>query len=228
MTKRYLELLIALSLCLMAIPSIAATEKHVIATGALGKGAVTLWQQGTNLGATIDAAALASLPDKETVVDLQGAGTEPFELVEVDWHPHGHPPEHVYDVPHFDVHFYTIAKSERDAIVFAPPGAQPKPAKDLVPEAYVTDGHAEPRMGVHWVPAATPEFHGQPFTYTQVWGYNNGHFAFVEPMFTQAFVKAGSKRHDSSPHPAGIKVALPSTVDVGPNAAGGYDVILSK
>lgn len=206
----------------------ANAQKHTIATEALGKGTVTLWQQGSQIGATIDAAALASLPDKETAIDLAGAGMEPFKLVEVDWHPKGHPPAHVYDVPHFDVHFYVIGKAERDTIAFAPPGKQPKPAENLVPAGYMTDGHAEPRMGVHWVPATTPEFHGKPFTYVQVWGYNEGHFAFVEPMFTRAFVQAGNKRHDTIPHPAGITVALPGNIDVGPNAAGGYEAVLSK
>src|SRR5579884_2972855 len=108
----------------------AAPQRHVISRGSLGSGTVTLWQQGNQIGATIDKAALASLPAKELRVDLLPNGG-PFKLVEIDWHPYGHPPAHVYTVPHFDAHFYVISKAERDAIAFAAPGAAKKAADTI-------------------------------------------------------------------------------------------------
>jgi hypothetical protein len=210
-------------------PLPAASARQNISHGTLGKGTVTLWQQGTQLGVTIDKAAFASLPAKETRVDLipqNGA----FRLVEIDWHPHGHPPAGVYTVPHFDAHFYVIPKSERDAIAFAAPGSVPKAADAIVPMGYITDGTVEPQMGMHYVSASQPEFHGKPFMASQIWGYNKGHFAFVEAMFSLKFVNAKQSWTQAIPRPknAGIAAGLPTSMSVGRNAAGGYDIVVSK
>lgn len=40
----------------------------------------------------------------------------PFTYVPMNWNPHGHMPPGVYDLPHFDVHFYTNSDSKRLAI----------------------------------------------------------------------------------------------------------------
>src|SRR5688500_2426510 len=39
-----------------------------------------------------------------------------IQLVELNWNANGHEPPGVYDAPHFDFHFYTIPRAERDAI----------------------------------------------------------------------------------------------------------------
>ena len=39
-----------------------------------------------------------------------------YDHVTVDWNPHGHIPEGVYNVPHFDFHFYVIDSTARNAI----------------------------------------------------------------------------------------------------------------
>jgi hypothetical protein len=207
----------------------AAPQRQVISHGTLGRGTVTLWRQGAQLGATIDKAAIASLPSKETRVDLLPT-SGPFKLVEIDWHPHGHPPAGIYTVPHFDAHFYVISKSERDAIAFAAPGSAPKAADTIVPMGYITDGTVEPQMGMHYVPASQPEFHGKPFMASQIWGYNKGHLAFVEAMFSMKFVNAKESWTQAIPRPKDTKVAagLPSTMSVTRNTAGGYDVIVDK
>jgi hypothetical protein len=209
--------------------STAAPARQDISHGTLGKGTVTLWQQGSQLGVTIDGAAFTSLPDKETRVDLLPA-SGPFRLVEIDWHPNGHPPAGVYTVPHFDAHFYVIPKSERDAIAFAKPGSVPKAADTIVPMGYITDGTVEPQMGMHYVSPSQPEFHGKPFMATQIWGYNKGHLAFVEAMFSLKFVNAKESWTQSlaQPRDTSISAALPRTMSVSRNAAGGYDIVLSK
>jgi hypothetical protein len=207
----------------------AASARHDVSHGTLGRGTVTLWQQGSSLGVTIDKTAFASLPAKETRVDLPAPGA-PFRLVEVDWHPHGHPPAGIYTVPHFDVHFYVISKGERDAIAFAKPGSVPKAADAIVPMGYITDGTVEPQMGMHYVSAASPEFHGKPFMATQIWGYNKGHLAFVESMFSLKFVHAEQSWSQAVAQPKDTKVAagLPRAMAVSRNASGGYDIVLSK
>jgi hypothetical protein len=209
--------------------SSAAPDRHAISHGTLGKGTVTLWQHGNELGVTIDKAAFASLPSKETRVDLI-PNAAPFKLVEIDWHPHGHPPTGVYTVPHFDAHFYVIPKSERNAITFAKPGSVPKAADAIVPMGYITDGTVEPQMGMHYVSPAQPEFHGKPFMASQIWGYNKGHLAFVEAMFSLKFVHAGQAWTQAlgQPKDSSVAAGLPRSMSVTPDAAGGYDVILMR
>lgn len=210
-------------------PISAAPGRHVVSHGTLGKGTVTLWQRGTQLGVTIDKAAFASLPAKETRVDLP-VHAAPFQLVEIDWHPYGHPPAGVYTVPHFDAHFYVIPKAERNAIAFAAPGSVPKARDAIVPMGYITDGTVEPQMGMHYVPGSAQEFHGKPFMATQIWGYNKGHLAFVEAMFSMKFVNAKQSWTQAVARPNDSKTAagLPRTMSVTRNAAGGYDIVLSK
>lgn len=207
----------------------AASARQTVARGALGKGTVVLWQQGGTLGVTLDRAALASLPAKERRVDLVTSDA-PFRLVEIDWHPHGHPPQGIYTVPHFDAHFYVIPKSERDAIAFAAPGSVAKPADAIVPMGYMSDGTVEPQMGMHYVSPAQPEFHGKPFMASQIWGYNKGHLAFVEAMFSLKFVHSKQQWVQAIPQPKAAKPiqGLPHTMAVSPNAWGGYDITASR
>lgn len=207
----------------------AAPARQAIAHEALGKGTVTLWQQGRTLGVTIDKAALASLPAQDARVDLLPAGG-PFRLVEIDWNAHGHPPQGVYTVPHFDAHFYVISKAQRDAIAFAAPGSVAKPAASLVPAGYVSDGTVEPQMGMHYVSAAQPEFHGKPFMASQIWGYDKGHLAFVEAMFSMKLVDAKQSWTQplAQPKDAGASAALARTISVAPGSAGGYDISVTR
>ncbi len=41
----------------------------------------------------------------------------PFAYLELDFNPHGHPPEHVWDKPHLDVHLHMLAKEVVGSIV---------------------------------------------------------------------------------------------------------------
>lgn len=232
MSKSSLLILVAFVAALSAgatSPASAAdSARHVVTTGALGKGTVTLWQQNGSLGVTLDKAAIDSLPATGTRVDLI-TDAAPFQLVEIDWNPQGHEPKGVYDVPHFDAHFYVIDKSERDVIAFAPPGKVAKPDAGMIPDGYISDGTVIPQMGMHFISANTPEFHGKPFTATQIWGYNNGHLAFVEAMFTKKFMTDKGTFTESIPRPAKLANAqtLPKTMTVATNAEGGYDITLA-
>ncbi len=223
---------VALAAALAAVAtslSAATPARHTLATGALGKGRVTLWQQGSRLGATIDKAALDSLPRTEARVDLD-ANAAPFRLVEIDWHPYGHGPKGIYDVAHIDAHFYVITKQERDAIAFAPPGRVARPLASIVPQGYISDGTVIPQMGMHFVSAAQPEFHGKRFMASQIWGYDKGRLAFVEAMFSSKFIRSNGSFEEALPRPALLPLAntLPGRMAVERNGALGYDITLTQ
>jgi hypothetical protein len=133
----------------------------------------------------------------------------PYQFVELDWNPGGHEPAGVYDVPHFDFHFYTITREQRDAIdpvqlgdsaYLAKSGALP-PQNQAAPN-YIPLGapgaplSAVPHMGVHWADLRSQELQGmfghpeldRPFTTTFLHGSWDGQFIFDEPMITRAFI----------------------------------------
>jgi hypothetical protein len=133
----------------------------------------------------------------------------PYKFVELDWNPGGHEPPGVYDVPHFDFHFYKVEKSVRDGIdptqmsketYLEKSGKLPREAERapnyLALSAPGTPVTAVPKMGTHWIDVRTPELQGLfgrpeaylPFTTTFLHGSWDGQFIFDEPMITRAFI----------------------------------------
>jgi len=133
----------------------------------------------------------------------------PYKFVELDWNPGGHEPAGVYDVPHFDFHFYKVEKSVRDGIDPTQMSKQAYLEKsgNLPPEAERASNYlalsapgtpvmAVPKMGTHWIDVRTPELQGLfgrpeaylPFTTTFLHGSWDGQFIFDEPMITRAFI----------------------------------------
>lgn len=172
----------------------------------LGQGTVRSWVSTddagvpTAIGITLTASALEGLPEggdhsvNETVLALPQAGAPvPFDHISVDWNPQGHEPPDVYDVAHFDVHFYMMNAEERDAITPADLAYEAKlaktPATAFIPARYVPTPGGVPRMGAHWVDPATPELNGETFTYTFLYGFYDGRMNFLEPMITKAFLE---------------------------------------
>ncbi|TNC89373.1 MAG: hypothetical protein CSH49_07750 [Alcanivorax sp.] len=128
-----------------------------------------------------------------------------FEHIVVNWNPQGHPPPTgIYRPPHFDFHFYTISREERYAIE-APTAEemcavdiplscenfdlamQPLPA-DMMPPQHTSVGAVEPAMGNHLLDLSSPEFNGELFTHTWIFGTWKGALSFWEPMITQDFL----------------------------------------
>ncbi len=164
------------------------------------------------LGVAVDAGVLPALPGSHDpggivtpdghsifVWELplpEGHGT-PFDHATLDWVPAGHEPPGVYDVPHFDVHFYTISMEERMAIVPTGPefgeAAARHPAPEYVPEGYVDPGMPPvPQMGVHWADLSSPELQpegAEPFTRTFIYGSWDGRMIFVEPMVALSWLE---------------------------------------
>lgn len=162
----------------------------------LGKGTVRSY---VNLGADnailemgvlISDQAMAGLPEHMTALSVslpEGIPASGFKHLTVDWNPHGHEPPGVYDLPHFDVHFYQIGEAERMQIA-----AGPEPtvlAPQNLPPGHITDGMSMPEMGVHWVDPTSPEFQGSAFDKTFIYGSYKGKMIFLEPMVTRTFLE---------------------------------------
>jgi len=114
-----------------------------------------------------------------------------YTHVVIDWNPHGHPPPHIYSVPHFDFHFYGISSPAREKVSFTgpkDPAAVVSNAALVAPDYKVIPDTVVDKMGVHAIDTKAPEFNGKPFTATFIYGYHNGQLIFVEPMVTLAFL----------------------------------------
>ncbi|MFZ3494504.1 hypothetical protein ACODT5_14985 [Streptomyces sp. 5.8] len=121
----------------------------------------------------------------------------PLKWALVNFNPMGHGPEHIYDHPHFDFHYYTQSKAERDAIRSGPCGlaincddyaTATKPlAPQHMPQDYTDKGVAEAAMGNHLVDLTSPEWGSTAFTQTFIYGSYDAKISFLEPMITKAW-----------------------------------------
>lgn len=159
---------------------------------------------------------LADKPDEEAflLIDLEmpEGNPTPFRLAALDWNPRGHVPP-MYQLPHFDFHFYLIDPETRDAILPADPDDYASfEARGILP---VVEGHLPgdyvyapastiPRMGAHWIDPASHELHGAGFDTTYLYGTWDGSVIFWEPMMTKAYIES---RPD-----AVIEIATPARV----------------
>ncbi len=181
-------------------PDLAGT--FVGQTWAVGNGTARTWVtrdgagKPTTLGITLSEAALTNLPTVDTEFSFElppEAGATPYRHVGFNWHPLGHMPTGVYNVPHFDVHFYMISEAQRYAITGTGPDSlrlYRSPAPEFFPAGYINPpGAGEPRMGNHWADPTSPEFNGQPFTRTFIFGSYDGLVTFWEPMITKAYLE---------------------------------------
>jgi len=174
------------------------------------------------LGITLSDAALNSLPvggTGEGSHDHSGednwilkfhpkAAITAFDHVGLDWNPMGHEPTPIYGKPHFDFHFYMMTP---EAVAAIPPYEVDSlkfknwPAPAYLPANYFNAGGGVPQMGAHWVDVTSPEFNGQPFTQTFIYGSFDGKVTFYEPMITLEFIKNNSNFERSIPQPAKVQ-----------------------
>jgi hypothetical protein len=121
----------------------------------------------------------------------------PFTWALTNWNPRGHVPAGVYDVSHFDFHFYLTPLADRNRIRPGPCGGLvhcddfargrvPVPAA-YRPPGYTDQGAVVVAMGNHLGDGTSPEFHGTPFTHTFIYGAYDGKITFYELMITKAF-----------------------------------------
>lgn len=123
--------------------------------------------------------------------------------VGLNWNPEGHEPPGVYDLPHFDFHFYGVERDAIDGIRVGSCGffidcEDFKRAVSPVPAKYVASDHinvnaAVGGMGNHLVDSKSPELSTPPqkFTHTWIFGAYGGHIIFYEPMITREFLLSG-------------------------------------
>ncbi len=171
-------------------------------TKPLGDGMVRSWVTLDNdgkplaIGVTFIETALSGLPTTLPTTEYQlalpqQASAMPFKHIVVNWNPQGHVPPGVYDVPHFDFHFYMISPEERYVITATGDDlvkVEKKPAPEFIPAGYVPTPGGEPRMGAHWIDPTSPEFNNKSFTRTFIYGFYDGKMAFLEPMVTVAYL----------------------------------------
>lgn len=132
----------------------------------------------------------------------------PYKHVGLDWNPVGHEPEHIYTLPHFDMHFYMITEAERMAAVDMGK-LNAAPASDYVPTNHIS-GAPVPTMGLHWLDITSPELNpNNPVTFTQtfIYGSYNSKVIFQEPMITLAFLKTANNFERTIPQPAKFQQA---------------------
>ncbi|HAD15208.1 MAG TPA: hypothetical protein DCF33_22510 [Saprospirales bacterium] len=146
------------------------------------------------IGIILDKAAFDNFTelsgDDELSIDFpEEAGKTPFKHQYIGFAAHGHEPVGIYDVPHFDLHYYTSSQAERMGISpFDTIQAANMPGPDYFPAAYFPTGLV-PQMGVHWIDGTAPELAGASFTETFIWGSFNGKVTFLEPMITKKFIE---------------------------------------
>ena len=160
----------------------------------------------TQIALIIPAALIDALPKQRSEAVYPVAGGGLVRTANLQWHPVGHEPEHVYDMPHFDVHFYTITEAVRGGIVpNAPMGKVLPPKRILPPNSMLAPGFV-PGMGMHVIGKVQPEMHrGGKFTVSPIIGYWNGDLAFFEVMFSKAWLAGKTSKTGAFPQPASVK-----------------------
>lgn len=196
-----IPLTLTLASALLIASACGGDDPVVPAAPTTAKGAVVAVGNGTartfivesaghvpqSIGVELTTSALGGLPDtvSEWTLPLPADSIlPPWDHVMIDWNPQGHPPPGIYDLPHFDFHFYEITPGEQMAIAGGP-DTTTVPAK-YVPQDYASQVMSVPMMGVHWADTLSGEFHGHTFDETFIYGFSQGHMVFAEPMVTLA------------------------------------------
>jgi hypothetical protein len=177
------------------------------------------------VGVIVDARTMeGKLPNEMLMIPLTLPENKPrpYHFVLFDWNPEGHLPEGVYDVPHFDFHFYLTPHVEVEAITPDDPQFRVKannlPEGDFVPKHYTLltppglepADITEPRMGLHWEDMRDTQIQGllgkshlyQPFTKPIIYASWDGQITFIEPMITREYLLRRTNETIPIPQPA--------------------------
>jgi hypothetical protein len=131
--------------------------------------------------------------------DLSKRRDIPFKWVLLNWNPHGHIPPGIYDPPHFDVHFFMEPIENVFSLRRGTCGPeflqcdQFETATKPVPAQYVHADYqsveaASPAMGNHLVDLTGPEFQGQVFQRSLIFGAYDGRITFWEEMVAREYM----------------------------------------
>jgi hypothetical protein len=150
-------------------------------------------------------------PDGQWVLNFPGVVQQStyFNHLEFGWNPHGHEPDGVFDVPHFDFHFEGVPLQTILNIGFGADlggglfGDPVVPSPERMPAGYVYPGQLAlvPFMGVH---AFRPDdiVPSDQFTKIVLAGFYNNNLLFIEPMITQEFLLRRQSFSLNVPRPA--------------------------
>jgi hypothetical protein len=155
----------------------------------------------------------------EFITPLPDAVTQradiPFKWVLLNWNPIGHGPPGIFDVPHFDVHFYIEPRiADIFAITSGPGGPEfvrcdqeARGSSRCRRTTCTRDfkvGAVAPAMGGHYSDPTDPVFNKQPFTRTWIFGGYDGKIIFYENMVTRAFLLSDPDTCDPIKSPAAV------------------------
>lgn len=160
------------------------------------------------------------------------ATATPFTHMALNWNPKGHGEQGIFTKPHFDFHFCTINPKERHSITVDDDFL--KRAYRQIPIELEAEGYkalplaAEPRMGAHWIDITGPEFKGQPWTKSFLFGSFDGKIVFLEPMITKDFLETKTNTTDFIKQPKLYPKSsyYPTTYSI-EHADGKYEVSLN-
>jgi len=186
----------------------AAPKTYVGESKPVGNGTVRTWvtvdAKGapSAVGVTFSETTLLGLPMTLPKDDIgwewdlalpTEAKVAPFDHVAFYWNPKGHIPDGIYNVSHFDIHFFMVPEPTRADITAMDRNLVrcfKLPEADYIPAGYILPPQTEHRrMGVHWIDPTSHEFHGHEFTSSLLIGSYDGQVNFIEPMITRAYLE---------------------------------------
>ena len=169
----------------------------------LGSGGVDLWTEATyherarkptRLSIRITGAGLDYLTTPGAShyhLDFPEVEGLNYTFAGVNWNPAGHPPAGVWDVPHFDFHYYFVPEDDVNAITGGPsplPGIVGIAGYDLPEEQfprryeYETPRFIVEGMGEHILNGRTPELDPDvEFTHTYIYGVYDPGIDLADP-----------------------------------------------
>lgn len=166
--------------------------------------------------------ATECMPMHERVIPLPTETTRrsdiPFKWVLLNWNPAGHAPPHVYDLPHFDIHYFMDSIENTFALMPGPCGGEflrcdqferavrPVPSEYVHPDFKNVDA-AAPAMGNHLVDLTSKEFNGGVFDRTWIYGSYDGRVTFWEEMVTRDYLASRPNTCFDIKAPAAVEVA---------------------
>jgi hypothetical protein len=209
-----------LSFCTLGLSGFISLEQYAGEKVPIGQGTAFVFIEldpATHIpqtaGVELSGKSLQGLPghhDQEYVLPLPlSYSLAPYQHVVMNWNPHGHFPDEIYGVPHFDFHFYLISAADRDKIVCDENDAEiclKMPLEEEVAPFYVPAPDGVLKMGWHWVDSRAPELNGKKFKATFIYGYYDAQLIFLEPMITRAYLLSKAHFSQTLSLPAQVRV----------------------
>ncbi len=111
-----------------------------------------------------------------------------IDHIEVDWSSMGDAAPSVYNIPHFDVHFFAVDTATQMGIAGGKDLQTANMSATFLPPDYILDTFSEEGMGVHAFDTTGKEFHGLPFDHSFIFGYSQAKMYFIEPTVSKAYL----------------------------------------